>query len=83
MWGLMSAPWRVVSAVMNRAQPVLVFKPMPLFTSPHSFGTCSIIRTASLLASGRQLKWVWGGVEGGDGGENWHRQGKISEECLP
>lgn len=39
VWGLMSAPCRVVSAVMKRAHPVRVFSPIPLFTSPHSFGT--------------------------------------------
>ena len=41
VWGLMSAPWRVVRAMMNRAHPVRVFKPIPLFTKPHSFGTYS------------------------------------------
>lgn len=37
--GLMSAPCLVVRAVIKRAQPVLVFRPMPRFTSPQSFGT--------------------------------------------
>ncbi len=40
--GLMSAPWRVVREMMKRAQPVLVFNPIPLFTRPHSFGTCAL-----------------------------------------
>lgn len=32
----------MTKAVINLAQPVLVFSPMALFTKAHSLGTCSI-----------------------------------------
>ena len=54
---------------MNRAHPVLVFKPMPLFTSPHSFGTCIAIKTASLLAFERHCSGGGGRRGGGEGAQ--------------
>lgn len=49
--GLMSAPWRVVREMMKRAQPVLVFNPIPLFTRAHSFGTCAVHTYISTAAT--------------------------------
>ena len=44
VWGLISEPCLMTKAVMNLAQPVLVFRPIALFTKAHSLGTCSMHR---------------------------------------
>ena len=49
--GLMSAPWRVVREMMKRAQPVLVFNPIPLFTRAHSFGTYAVHTYVNTVAT--------------------------------